>query len=459
MGGCFNIDYTGQNITTANLSSTNNYKNGSKTTITISKSSSCKIYTEANIYIHTNNTTTAPIDTVQALRYKIVSEDNVEYDGYISRFCDVLMATVPIEDTSKTYTVYIWIDNSKSYGEYDGKSYSGYVYATSIQTSTIEKDDIPENYLNTDCPGITNIGFSYIGKSQEYTIPKTGTYKIEAWGAQGGNNTRNNDSLGGKGGYTSGNIQLNKDTKIYFYVGSQGESQSNSSSPKGGYNGGGNAVDTSNQSTGGGGATDIRLISGTFDSFESLKSRIMVAGGGGGTSVAASGNPNYFGIGGSSGGLNGFASINVGSNASDVMGTGATQIKGGNCSNSSSLGVGGFGYGGIAGVSQGAGGGSGYYGGGGACYCAPGGGGSSFISGHDGCDAIDKNSTSDNIIHTGQSVHYSGYEFTDTVMIDGSGCKWTNQLTNECNGMPTHDGTSTMIGNSGNGYAKITFIE
>ena len=29
----------------------------------------------------------------------------------------------------------------------------------------------------------------------------------------------------------------------------------------------------------GGGATDIRLISGNWDSFESLKSRIMVAGG------------------------------------------------------------------------------------------------------------------------------------------------------------------------------------
>lgn len=24
--------------------------------------------------------------------------------------------------------------------------------------------------------------------------------------------------------------------------------------------------------------------------------------------------------------------------------------------------------------------------------------------------------------------------------------------------MPTHDGTSTMIGNSGNGYAKITLV-
>ena len=71
MGGCFNVNYTGQNITTSDLSTTTNYQEGSKTTVTLSKHSSCKMYTEANIYLKTNNATTAPIETVPALRYKL----------------------------------------------------------------------------------------------------------------------------------------------------------------------------------------------------------------------------------------------------------------------------------------------------------------------------------------------------------------------------------------------------
>ena len=85
---------------------------------------------------------------------------------------------------------------------------------------------------------------------------------------------------------------------------------------------------------------------------------------------------------------------------------------------------------------------------------AHGGGGSSYISGHTGCVAIKSASdttpkdgcedgTTDNLC----SVHYSGKVFTNTVMKAG------NEV------MPTFDGTSTMTGNTGNGYAKITFIE
>lgn len=69
-------------------------------------------------------------------------------------------------------------------------------------------------------------------------------------------------------------------------------------------------------------------------------------------------------------------------------------------------------------------------------------GGSSFISGYEGCNAVDSNGN-----HTSQPYHYSGYVFTNMQMIAGS-----KQI-------PTQDGTSTMLGNSGNGFAKITFIQ
>ena len=52
-----------------------------------------------------------------------------------------------------------------------------------------------------------------------------------------------------------------------------------------------------------------------------------------------------------------------------------------------------------------------------------------------------------NIVHTGQVNHYSGYVFNNGVMIDGG------------SSMLTHAGEGTMIGNSENEYAKITFIE
>ena len=53
------------------------------------------------------------------------------------------------------------------------------------------------------------------------------------------------------------------------------------------------------------GATDVRLIKGSWDNFESLKSRIMVAGGGGGISYYD--NQGYLiGTGGHAGGINAF---------------------------------------------------------------------------------------------------------------------------------------------------------
>ena len=65
-------------------------------------------------------------------------------------------------------------------------------------------------------------------------------------------------------------------------------------------------------------------------------------------------------------------------------------------------------------------GGGRYYGGTSINNAGSSGGGSSFISGYNGCDAIDIQSTSDNIIHTGKPYHYPGYVFTEMVMKAGS---------------------------------------
>ena len=298
-------------------------------------------------------------------------------------------------------------------------------------------------------------------------VPKTGTYKIELWGAGAGAFAGESLSYGS---YVSGTINFAKGQKIYVYVGENGYTKfSNPTVVSLRFNGGGygNLVcykhylkHENNNNKGvdfaGGGATDIRLVDGDWSDFDSLKSRIMVAAGSGGINNSTRYAPsNGGGLFSDNGGYYGSA---------DYMATGATQVSPGTANGK--FGVGGYAiYGGDScSVNDGGGGGGGYYGGGGSktasnvSQASTGAGGSSYISGHNGCDAIKEESTEDNIIHTGQSIHYSGLYFKDTIMIDGSGYKWTTQK-GEYTGMPSHDGTGTMKGNAGNGYARITFIE
>ncbi len=311
-----------------------------------------------------------------------------------------------------------------------------------------------------------SVNFDYTGTEQVFIAPADGKYKIELWGAGAG-------SFAGEflsyGSYVSGTINFAKGQKIYVYVGENGYAKlSNPAAVNLRFNGGGygNLVcykhylkHENNNNKGvdfaGGGATDIRLANGDWDVFDSLKSRIIVAAGSGGIDNSTRYAPsNGGGLFSDNGGYYGSA---------DYMATGATQVSPGTANGK--FGVGGYAiYGGDScSVNDGGGGGGGYYGGGGSktasnvSQASTGAGGSSYISGHNGCDAIKEESTEDNIIHTGQSIHYSGMYFTDTVMIDGSGYKWTTQK-GEYTGMPSHDGTGTMKGNAGNGYARITYI-
>ena len=75
-----------------------------------------------------------------------------------------------------------------------------------------------------------------------------------------------------------------------------------------------------------------------------------------------------------------------------------------------------------------------------------GGGGSSYISGHPYCVAIDPFSTEDNIIMKRNSIHYLGYVFKKIQIIDGD------------SSMPSLNGIYFEIGKSGYGAVKITFL-
>lgn len=144
-GGCFEVNYSGQEINNSSLKSTSDYTEGASTDITLSKNANCQIYTQASIYIYTNSTTTAPISTYQALKYKIVkvNSDGSTTDleggtGTITTTGDTLIAeNIELTTTDTTYTIYLWIDPAVSGGNFHGTTYSGYIYASSTQSSTV----------------------------------------------------------------------------------------------------------------------------------------------------------------------------------------------------------------------------------------------------------------------------------------------------------------------------------
>lgn len=253
------------------------------------------------------------------------------------------------------------------------------------------------------CPGIdynkrivVRRDFSTVGAGSIQLEP--GEYVMECWGAQGGRGRANWAwaAYGGYGGYTQGTVLLSNSQVFYIYVGGKGnDSGANGKcvGASGGWNGGGTGGKDSNcdskpePGSGGGGASDVRLIGGSWNDITSLRSRIMVAAGGGGASGANKG--------GGGGGLVG--------GAGNVSGGTQTSVT--------------FGYGksGAAAYTGGGGGGSGYYGGAAAGDLRGAGGGSSFISGHPGCNAINASGS-----HTGQPIHYSGLQFYNTSMQAGA---------------------------------------
>ena len=293
--------------------------------------------------------------------------------------------------------------------------------------------------------GQTVFDYDYIASTQTFAVPIDGTYKVELWGAVGA--SYDDRYHGGNGGYTSGLIKLNKGTNLYVYVGGTNICKEGTAGWTFiGYNGGGAAGGENwpnRNFCGGGGATDIRIENANWDNFDSLKSRIMVAAGGGGANWYTE---YYSAIGGAAGGLVSYIGK---TNANDpTTGSVAPTIYPSSQTSGPYFGKG------VNEVT--AGGGGGYYGGNSASWTG-GAGGSSFISGHNGCDAIKEESTENNIIHTGQSIHYSNLYFTNTLMIDGEGYKWTDKKEEQI-GMPSHLDNSVIMGNSGNGYARITLV-
>jgi len=237
---------------------------------------------------------------------------------------------------------------------------------------------------------IETTSFTTVGQNT-YNVPSNGTYKLEVWGASGGDSYGMKNGTvhkGGYGGYSVGKVTLSQNSKLYVNVGGQGTTTYQTSvNVSGGYNGGGSVVADLTWGSGhgegtGGGATHIATISGQLSTLESYKgtlyedgstynsSKILIVaggGGGGGDFYWADNGTTRYAEGGSGGGYIGGALVNSYAQWCDNLSV-STQTSAG----ATSGGAGTFGLGG----SSSAGGGGGFYGGG---SCTGGTGGTGYI--------------------------------------------------------------------------------
>lgn len=286
------------------------------------------------------------------------------------------------------------------------------------------------------------MNFDYTGSVQTATLTP-GRYKLECWGAQGGNSNQSNGTYGngGKGGYSTGILNVSTNTTIYITVGGQGQNGVLNTRTAGGFNGGGDGYGTNNFGVGGGGggASDISLMSPVFShssyfinnirDTNSLLSRIIVAGGGGSAGYDVSNNAANGGAGGGTTGQDGLSNrVYHGTGGKQTtFGTGGSSEESNRYSVQAKFGCG-------ASASNSTdvapGGGGGWYGGG--LHCDSAGGGSGYV-----------------YTPTTASNYPSGCLLNSAYYLSNAQTIAGNQS------FPSPTG-GTETGHSGNGYVKIT---
>ena len=241
-----------------------------------------------------------------------------------------------------------------------------------------------QNQANAAYSG-SNISVAINNGVQEWTVPATGNYVIEAYGARGGNGSQLAVGDYGEGAYMKGTFALYEGDKLQILVGQEGSYDSR-------YGGGGGGGSFVAQGTSYGNATPLIIAGGGggggYNSGSYVDGQAGSSGSNGGAGSIQSyrgpgiGGNNGMGATGSTYGGNagGFYSNGSG-NYNNFSEAGVGFRNGGNGGNGQYGGLGGFGGG--AGGYGGAGGGGGYSGGGGGAwaYGGAGGGGGSYNSG------------------------------------------------------------------------------
>ena len=247
---------------------------------------------------------------IQNINMTSLDSDVEKYLDYTATYLDgTPLAEQDVLEKGKSTTYKVRVEYKKDIEASDlseeGVSLS-LIFGVNYVQSTIEVEE-PNTVIFGQAWNI-----DYTGEEYTFTVPKTGAYKLEVWGAQGGTTS------GGYGGYSSGLIDLNENSTLYVNVGGQG---GDSYTRTGGYNGGGTGgagYGSWGSGSGGGGATHIATNSGLLSSLsENVNSVLIVAGGGGGTCGG------FSPLGGSGGGASGTLGYALGSHNQEA----GTQTK------------------------------------------------------------------------------------------------------------------------------------
>ena len=233
----------------------------------------------------------------------LISYDSIDKVNISSIESRKLTTGILKSQESKDYSLRLWIDYNTTLEDLNNE-------IKSFKSKIV----VVGKPINFNYDGDIVFNFDYTGGEQTFTVPVSGTYRLETWGAQGGSS--NDKFKGGSGGYSAGLLSITKNTKVYINVGQGGNyckttDFNNVCSVESSYNGGGSCstlVGYYNDELkyrvcgAGGGATHISLNSGLLENLSSNKDKIvLVSGGGGGATIAN--YPFNCGAGGSSGGI------------------------------------------------------------------------------------------------------------------------------------------------------------
>lgn len=342
-----------------------------------------------------------------------------------------------------------WNTESNGTGiSYTDEQEVAYASLTDGEVITLYAQWFDKSYLNNTTE-LEN--YSCTEDVKTFEAPQTGSYILEAWGAQGGSVSENVNGTktmaaieGGRGGYSYGIVNLNAGDKIYVVVGCHGNELKNAErelTEPGGYNGGGLALSDGNKNTqgSGGGATHFAVNQnlGELKNYSNNQNDILLVAGGGGGSYSST-DISYYSKGGYGGGLTGgdalihydtrYRTIGLINNGSmyyqglHVPGAEQSQLSGNSMYSYGTFGIGADAIRNSSGTDAGAGGG--WYGG----------------------NRLSKSYGVGGMAGSGGSGHINTTSTTEGATLAGN-----LQI-------PTHDGTSYMIGNTGDGYARISFV-
>ena len=371
---------------------------------------------DVKVYVARGTGSTADYENV-VVATRIQGTSAFTYTNITGADTAVVLDTTLTAGQNKILELYMWVDEEAE-NDMIGKTVMLFVNSIGYY-----KPDDPDNVYTTDTyianitgPEVKGKIYGYTGDYQEFEARFSGYYFIEAYGAQGGVGYYSTQPTPGLGSYVSGYLYLAEGEKLYIYVGGKGGNATSATSiATAGYNGGGSgnkSSDGDDAAGAGGGATDIRYFGDTtptdsdllWNSMLGLNSRIMVAAGGGGSHST---NVTSYREGMDGGTLAIYGMLStwtstwtpfVGPREGNAFGIGAAGLNT---------------------THAGAGGGGGYYGGVNttiSTYSGRASGGSSFMSGYAGVNAI---TASDDRTHTDNTLHYSGKYFLAGKMESG----------------------------------------